>query len=198
VSGELLRLSRCCFCALEYVWSCDRVIACCCWPCLLRRAMMSSTLCCYMPRFIQANPIQYCCISSSSSSRSMHRFIGPSRHSLTPCLLPRCFCCEELQCLLALCLCYEMLTHSILLLYRLKHQAPLLLLHAASARQLTHSFRCLLRVGALVFLGLGLMLGVGLGSGRCGIKSLPLLCSFRAATWLLAITSWSCGQVDAA
>ena len=77
VSGELLRLSRCCFCALEYVWSCDRVIACCCWPCLLRRAMMSSTLCCYMPRFIQANPIQYCCISSSSSSRSMHRFIGP-------------------------------------------------------------------------------------------------------------------------
>jgi uncharacterized membrane protein len=119
-------------------------------------------------------------------------------HSLTPCLLPRCFCCEELQCLLALCLCYEMLTHSILLLYRLKHQAPLLLLHAASARQLTHSFRCLLRVGALVFLGLGLMLGVGLGSGRCGIKSLPLLCSFRAATWLLAITSWSCGQVDAA
>ena len=43
---------------------------------------MSSTLCCYMPRFIQANPIQYCCISSSSSSsssssRSMHRFIGP-------------------------------------------------------------------------------------------------------------------------
>jgi hypothetical protein len=175
---------------------------------------MSSTLCCYMPRFIQANPIQYCCISSSSSSRSsrsMHRFIGPSRHSLTPCLLPRCFCCEELQCLLALCLCY-----SILLLYRLKHQAPLLLLHAASARQLTHSFRCLLRVrvGALVFLGLGSMLGVGLGvglgsmrhkiaatfvlisgcdlascnrllvlrSGRCGIKSLPLLCSFRAAT----------------
>ena len=73
--------------------------------------------------------------------------------------------------MLALCLCYEMLTHSILLLYRLKHQAPLLLLHAASARQLTHSFRCLLRVGALVFLGLGLMLGVGLGSGRCGIKS---------------------------
>ena len=157
--------------------------------------MSSSTLCCYMPRFIQANPIQYCCISSSSSSRSMHRFIGPL--ALTNSVL-RCFCCEELQCLLALCLCYEMLTHSILLLYRLKHQAPLLLLHAASARQLTHSFRCLLRVGALVFLGLGLMLGVGLGSGRCGIKSLPLLCSFRAATWLLAITSWSCGQVDAA
>ena len=183
MSGELLRLSRCCFCALEYVWSCDRVIACCCWPCLLRRAMMSShsvAICRASSRPIQSSiavsvvvvvVVVVVCIALSALW-----------HSLTPCLLPRCFCCEELQCLLALCLCYEMLTHSILLLYRLKHQAPLLLLHAASARQLTHSFRCLLRVGALVFLGLGLMLGVGLGSGRCGIKSLPLLCSFRAAT----------------